>query len=431
MKQSNIFKALFLLTVFLLFSCSSGNDEPTKKPKNDTILISVNTPDDKREFKKGETVKFTVKNQDGKVLDKDITIFINDNKIEGTSFKFEKTLNYRVYAKYKELRSTEIEINITRPEITLGVVGEKAEVEVGGTLSFVVKDHNDKELKEDVLIYVDRTKIDGFSYKFEELRDYIIYAKYDGVKSQELTVKTTAPESTYVTKVLLEDYTGTWCGYCPRMVTVIENAVEEFDDKVIPVALHADDPFNFTPTKTLMNTFGIEGFPYLKINRTTESNESNSQIEKFVNNGTNLGLAISSNLSENKLNVKVKVEYDYTVTKKNKLVVYLLENGLKADQKNYYNNDSSSPYYKKGNPIKDFNHDHVVRLALTNILGDAIPEDKNTKGGRYEKDFSITLPSKIKNNTKLELVAFVADKNKNVLNAQKAKVGEDKDFDKK
>ncbi len=53
-----------------------------------------------------------------------------------------------------------------KKSITIEVVGNKSEVKLGETLTFVVKDENQKELKEKVVIYVDYSKIAGFSYKF-------------------------------------------------------------------------------------------------------------------------------------------------------------------------------------------------------------------------------------------------------------------------
>ncbi|MBS9768251.1 MAG: Omp28-related outer membrane protein [Flavobacteriaceae bacterium] len=321
-----------------------------------------------------------------------------------------------------------------KKSITIEVVGNKKEVKLGETLTFVVKDENQKELKEKVVIYVDYSKIAGFSYKFDKVKECTVYAKYeDKVKSNKLKIKVLAPPSTHTTKILLEDYTGAWCGWCPGMAILIEEYVKK-NKNIVPIALHfaagADqpDPFHFDEGITLYKTFGINAFPTIILNRgnkLTKDNEITTALDKKVN----LGLAISSTLSGTTLKAKVKVHFDYPTEGNNKLVVCLLENGLISYQANYSNDDANSPLYQRGNPIEDFEHNHVARKFLTEGLGDFIPEDKNIAGATYEKDFEITLPTSIKDSSKLDLVAFVVNDSKKVINVQKAKVGEDKDFD--
>ncbi len=318
--------------------------------------------------------------------------------------------------------------------ITIEVEGNKSEVKLGETLTFVVKDENQKEITEKVVIYVNYSKIAGFSYTFDKVKECTVFAKYkDKVKSNNLKIKVLASPSTHTTKILLEDYTGAWCGWCPGMALFIEDAVKE-NKNIVPIALHfangdgRPDPFHFDGGINLYRTFGITGFPTIMLNRGNKLTEDN-QLTTAFDKKVNLGLSISSSLSGTTLKAKVKVHFDYPTDGNNKLVVCLLENGLIAKQTNFFNDDASSPLYKKGNPIEDFEHNHVARAFLTEGLGDFIPEDKNVKGATYEKDFEITLPESIKDSSKLDLVAFVVNDAKKVINVQKAKVGEDKDFD--
>ncbi len=315
-----------------------------------------------------------MKNQKDKVLNDNVTIFVDDAKIEGTSYTFDKAKEYTVHAEYKSIKSSKITIKAIASNITIEVKGGKTEIEKGETLEFVVKDEEQNELKGKVSIFVDDKKIDGFSYKFEEAKGYSVYAEYEGVKSPKITI-------------------------------------------------------NVVVKMGMMDFFGVKGFPTLKLNRNTYVNDIMKQTEEALSKEANLGLAISSSLSDKDLTVKVKVHYTSKADGKNKLVVYLLENGLVAPQANYYDNDPDSPLYKKGNPIEDFEHNHVARKALTDVFGDEIPADKTVTDATYEKEFNITLPSKIKDSSKLDIVAFVVGPTFKAINAQKAKVGEEQPLD--
>ncbi len=314
--------------------------------------------------------------------------------------------------------------------ISIEAESNQKEVIIGNSIAFSAKNQEGKDITHKVEFFVDDVKITGSSYTFANRKDYVVYSKYKNVTSSKLTIKSINP--THTTKVLLEDYTGTWCGYCPEMAYKIEQVVKE-KENVIAVAIHNDRSFpKFKGTDKLLRALNIPGYPTGTINRIyqwTKWLSSPEQVYHYLSEKKNLGLAINSSLSGEELAVKVKVHYDVKSKGQNKLVVYLLENGLIASQANYYNENPLSHWYQKGNPIEDFEHNHVARMVMTDVFGDIIPDDKNATGSTYEKDFKVTLPNYIKDKSKLEIVAFVVDTSRKAINVQRAKVGEDKDFD--
>jgi hypothetical protein len=90
--------------------------------------------------------------------------------------------------------------------------------------------------------------------------------------------------------------------------------------------------------------------------------------------------------------------------------------------------NSSSPWNGAGDPIQNFEHNHVARATLTNIFGDQIPADQAVLGSTYYKDFIYTIPAAY-SAANLDLVAFVVDSSGKVVNVQKVKAGSDQDFD--
>lgn len=296
----------------------------------------------------------------------------------------------------------------------------------GTSSKFVVKDQAGNDVSSQAKIFVDDVAINSSSYTFDEEKSYSVYATVNDIKSSTITIKSIEP--THTTKVLLEDYTGTWCGFCPRLASKIDEITESNKD-VIAVALHNDNDFLFPGISVLESAFNVTGYPSGRINRTLVWSETSIEVTTHLSNKKNLGLAISSSINENKITATVKVHYDVKSDGVNKLVVYLLENNLLADQVNYYNDDENSPWYQKGNPIKNFTHNHTARAALTNALGDIIPDSDVQTGNTYTANLTLNLPSSIKDKNNLELVAFVVSDDNSVINAQKAVLGETKDFD--
>ncbi len=238
----------------------------------------------------------------------------------------------------------------------------------------------------------------------------------------------TAVESTHTTKVMVEDYTGTWCQYCPRLAYALEQAVAA-NDNIIPVAIHDDNQMLFPFASQMESAFGITGFPQGRVNRTIPWDESTSQPINLLNIRQNMGLAINSSITNNTISAEVKVHYDLKYENSNRIVVYLLENGLVYPQTNYYNGDPSSPYYQQGNPIVDFVHNHTARTVFTSVFGDVIPSSDTDTGSTYVSNYTLSVPASVQNTANLEIVAFVVDSNNKVLNVQKADLGENKEFD--
>lgn len=45
-------------------------------------------------------------------------------------------------------------------------------------------------------------------------------------------------------RTVMEEYTGTWCGWCPRGFVAMERLSQDLGDDFIGIAVHASDPFN-------------------------------------------------------------------------------------------------------------------------------------------------------------------------------------------
>jgi hypothetical protein len=226
----------------------------------------------------------------------------------------------------------------------------------------------------------------------------------------------------FTKNVLIEDYTGTWCQFCPRVIYGIQK-VEQENLKAFPVAIHRGnppgtpsggvDPFNF-PASTLEASIGLTGYPTAKLNRKiTWINETNTtEVKNQVKVNSDLGLALSSTVSGGTINLDVNIKFDANLTGL-KLVVYVLEDNLN------YNQTNSTSYFGAANPIVNMEHDHVLRACLTDLVnGD--PLTGTNDGVVVTKNFSIAIPSNVSNAANINFVAFVLDATGNALNVRGA-----------
>lgn len=76
-----------------------------------------------------------------------------------------------------------------------------------------------------------------------------------------ITIEQNAPRST-----VMEEFTGTWCGWCPRGMVGIENLLKDFGNSFIPIAVHGgSDPMVIEDYADILAK--VEGFPSCVLDR--------------------------------------------------------------------------------------------------------------------------------------------------------------------
>jgi hypothetical protein len=268
--------------------------------------------------------------------------------------------------------------------------------------------------------FVDGVEISGSKFTASKEGDYEVYCTYKELKSNSVTFKVVGssnPPETFRTNVLVEDYTGAWCGYCPRVAFKLDKLWKSTDEKITPLAIHDNngmvgaDPFHFTKVSELKAKFWLRvpeaqrGYPLVMYNRKEKWYEDDKTLTDLIAIPSNLGLALESSIDGRKLSLKVKVKFGIDFSDL-KLVVYLTEYGLKAPQRTY-----GDLGYGEGTDgyLTDFVHDNVLRASISSLFGDAIDASSLKKGNIFEKSYSYDIPAAY-DLENLEIKAFVVDK---------------------
>lgn len=312
--------------------------------------------------------------------------------------------------------------------LTINISPDKSSLEVNQTVTFTVTSNSGNNVSDQATIYVNGSAISGKTFTTSTAGSYSVKASYSGKESSLIQIVFTANPSTIINfnkRVLVEDFTGAWCGYCPRVAYAIDQLNAQTADAV-PVAIHRGnasganvDPFNFSGAVPLESQIGLSGYPTAQLNRTTRwtyPEPSNVQQALNLTTGTNprLGLAMSSTTAGNNVALTVKVKFGDDFSNM-KLVVYVLEDNLIYNQTNY------TTYYGGGSIIYNFVHNNVLRAVLTNsILGESIT-GTTTSGSEYVKDFAYTIPAAYQSN-KLHFVAFVINSSNTTVNVRDAAI---------
>ncbi len=224
--------------------------------------------------------------------------------------------------------------------------------------------------------------------------------------------------SAFTKKVLIEEFTGAWCGYCPDGAHIVESIINDNNGKVVGVSLHSGDAMEVAHTNFLETTYQNTGYPSgmvdrVSINGSTSLNRSywESVANAQLSETAVCGLAIISEVNGQNATVEVHAGFSSTLNGADyRLTVYLIEDGVTGegygyDQRNYDNTIAESPFYNLGDPIIGYEHNHTLRAVLSESLGDAIMVSEMVSGGEHIETYTVDLSSYNKNN--LSIVAFV------------------------
>lgn len=424
-------KSVLLFLLILIVSCSKTEENvPLIGGGNfSSLLLSSDSPD--AIVVLNEAVNFTVIGDDGVDYTNDAIFYINQTEISGSGHVFDEAGSFEVYASYLEVNSNTLNFNvIDGAERTVLVDHSKALR--NQTIIFTMVDSEGVDVTNEGTFFVNGNEISGNTFNSDVAGTFEVYAEYE-ISGNVLSTEAIAFEVFIpLRKVVLEDYTGTWCGYCPSVAAAIVDA-HAASEHIAAIAIHETansnpDPFHFPQVDLLKAEFGVTGLPAARINRTTTWTDPYEigEVTAIAGQETNLSIALNSQISGNNLNVEVKVIFEEGSLPGDKLVLYLTEDGLIHDQTNYYDNDPTSPFYQMGNPIPDFVHNEVLRLSLSDIFGDEISDTPAYI--EYVRNYTIAVPSEyIIDN--LHLVGMVVSSDNTARNSQTALVNEEKNYE--
>lgn len=423
----------------LLIACSADYDYSPNINTEDLSFITLSSSANEGTIGVNQEVKFMV-TSDNSLDNNDITsiatIYINNEPIQQDKYTFNQNGTYLIEAKIDNITSNQLNIKVANGDYYITTSPEEAII--GQEVTFNLYNNAGENLTETATFTVNNSSISSNKYTSTENGTHQINTTINNnVVSASFNVFT--PKR----KIALEDYTGDWCGWCPRVLLVVDQVYELTDDVVV-LAIHKNDDMEASITDHLITSFNVgAALPKLRANRTENISviqdssipEAVNYITNIAGTETNTAIQIETKLSGDNLKVTTELISTETLPNSYKLAVYLYQDGLIYDQANYYNTLEGNPWYNQGNPIENFTHNHVLETNITeNSLGDNI--ETTPAFTSYTKEFP---PINLANfahtdngNTydpsRFGVAVFLVDENNNALNAQSVKAGKKVEF---
>ena len=234
--------------------------------------------------------------------------------------------------------------------------------------------------------------------------------------------------------ILLEEFTGHTCIYCPGGSEIAENLHKQYPDRIFIVAIHAGElakpqagekynyDFRTNEGNDIDNFYqaSAQGLPRGMVNRIPYNNQKSYSPGNWINaimdfwtknNSRQLDIELSAEYDTNAKVITANVNLNYFIaqSKQNKLSVWILEDDIIKGQK------SNKPPFD----IPDYQHNNVLRYSFNGTWGEEInPVELN-----FSKNYTLSVSSeKDWNPNNLRLIAFVYDDDNGVKQVMDTKI---------
>lgn len=214
-------------------------------------------------------------------------------------------------------------------------------------------------------------------------------------------------------KILLEQFTGSWCGWCVDGSLVMDSLIQEYPDDIIGVKIHYNDPMEISNIDEIRQYCVVNSYPSGALNRQIFNVQGNGLIAlprgiwrmafDALLEGAEETIEISSDWYIDKFNNKivgtVKAKFLEAIDEDVRLNLYICENNITGGSGYGQQNEYASrpgfenhPYYDKPPLITDYVHDRVVRVMAGGTVGEKgnLP-DNIAANSEYEYTFEIPI----------------------------------------
>ena len=243
---------------------------------------------------------------------------------------------------------------------------------------------------------------------------------------------------------VVEEFTGTWCGWCPIGFDGVENAHATFGDKAALIAIHCGDVMESKDFSSLGGRVG--GYPGAIIDLmqgdfypTTDGvkNKINQQIKDKIAAASIKVCAEWTNSTQRYINITTKTKFVYSDDNANYAIAYALtEDGMHGTGSNWAqnNNLSGNTDYAKSNPfwykspkkVTDvkFNHVGVAAWGIEKGVNGSVPTSV-VAGEEQEYTYKANISSNklIQDKSNLKVIVMLIDRSTGtIVNAAQAPI---------
>lgn len=237
------------------------------------------------------------------------------------------------------------------------------------------------------------------------------------------TATYTMPDERFARMVVCEEFTGHWCGWCPRGYVGLEMMTEKYPDRFIGVAVHggsndplevpADSSYSYQP---FISSF--TGAPNCSVNRRLKGDPFYDianiyTMETRAENHVACTMTAQWNEEATAIDLKLTGIVDVDMDKANYNAAFiLLEDSITGyPQANYYANESNPFYGWESRPtyVTDLVYNNLARGCFPTFDGQPLYMGSLTGLEEFSTEYSLPIPPTVKDRRYVHVVGLIID----------------------
>lgn len=222
-------------------------------------------------------------------------------------------------------------------------------------------------------------------------------------------------------RIVCEEYTGTWCGWCPRGMVGLELMREEYPDRFIPIAVHGDDPMEITDEAVSYKPFidSCTGAPSSNVNRQFTGDpfyDIHTMFNLASQLSVHIGVEATCDWNEDMTALELVTTYYSDIDLDNptiNIAYTITESGITGYmQTNYYAGGNNGDFYgwqDKTNPTNDVIFNDVARAIIGGYNGMPCRSESMTASTPYTHTYTIPLPQNVTSPDRIKVIPQIID----------------------
>jgi hypothetical protein len=260
----------------------------------------------------------------------------------------------------------------------------------------------------------------------DQLENPYTYVKYRYMDEKYGPAPTFNFEEGMTKNVLVEEFTGHLCGFCPKSTKLVNELDSVLGERMVTVSIHAGSlaqvsapPFDtdyrnavsnlywgqlqggFNPCARIDRQGGISNFVWLDADN---PNSWADIIQSAKNETPKAGIQLQADFvaEDNVINIHAASQFHENLSGQYALVVLLVESHIISAQEDYDQTPSE---------ILEYEHKHVLRDAVTQAMGNFVA-DAPKEGDIFSQSFTYPLPTNWKGEN-MTIVAYLINQSTN------------------
>ena len=226
------------------------------------------------------------------------------------------------------------------------------------------------------------------------------------------------PTTYFPRRIVMEEATGTWCGWCPRGMMTIEQMSKKYPDNFIAIAIHDDAEMQVDKSyKPFLDM--VTEYPSARINRKDWRSPWPFDLEDIMDKGEAKVTTQARCLSAKEVEVESETVFGFSdsETTEYRLAYVVTEDNVGPyKQANYYSNptavdnpdDLMNWWVHQSSPVEVM-FNEVARAIYSYDGVEGLLPKAVTEGETYKTKYTLTVPDNVKDLSNVRIVTLILD----------------------